>query len=75
MCVKFIADFVCTLKVVDESRLEDGLTVKIVGGSESALPCVNSVGDIIILSHVKVILCICLETICCMYMTGSVLAL
>ncbi|KAL9659062.1 hypothetical protein QQ045_018628 [Rhodiola kirilowii] len=47
-------DFFCTLKIVDESCSKTGLKVNVFGDGKGALPCVKSVGDIVILSHVKV---------------------
>jgi hypothetical protein len=49
------ADFICTLKIVDESHPKPGISVNIFAESMEKLPHVVSAGDIIQLSHVVVL--------------------
>ncbi|CAA7026781.1 unnamed protein product [Microthlaspi erraticum] len=50
------SDFSCTLKIVDPWHSGSGLTVKFIARTSQALPRVESIGDIISLSRVKIVL-------------------
>lgn len=53
-CSNCVADCSCTLKIVDPWHSGSGLPVKFVARTIRTLPRVESVGDIILLSRVKV---------------------